>query len=62
MGQNGMRNEIGFENLVETLFKNGKPELLILFQTGTNEISHSFSFITITTKPLNIIHFLENPN
>jgi hypothetical protein len=41
MGWNGTKNEIGFENLIGTLFMNSKLELVILFLTVMYDISCS---------------------
>jgi hypothetical protein len=70
-GQNRMINEIVFENLVDTPFMNGKWELVISLLTAMNHVSHSLLVVAVPTlsrrihhsispKPLNIIHFLEN--
>jgi hypothetical protein len=39
----------GFDNVIEIPVRNGKQELVILFPTVTNSISHSLSAILVTT-------------
>ncbi len=43
------RGEIGFDNVIEILVRNGKQELVILFPMVMNSISHSLSVIPFPT-------------
>ncbi len=48
-GETRLMGEIGFDNVIETPFRNGKQELVILFPMVMHRISHSLLVIPIPT-------------
>ncbi len=54
------QGEIGFDNAIETPLRNGKWELVILFKSVMNDISHSLSIIPVPT--LNTIKMSNEKN